>query len=122
MTVRSYLWGMRLSTLAALGALGVVVYYVDPFRDGVLGQALFYISLFFSITGLATLFLFWLRRRWHANEVVYQNVGVSFRQGMLVALAVSGMFVLQSFRLLLWWDAGIVIAGVLLIELWFLSK
>ena len=122
MTVRSYLWGMRLSTLAALAALGAVVYYVDPIRDGILGRVLFYISLFFSITGLATLFLFWIRRRWHANEVVYQNVGLSFRQGMLVALAVCGMFVLQSFRLLLWWDAGIVIAGVLLIELWFLSK
>ena len=38
----------------------------------------------------------------------YQNVGLSFRQGMLVALAVSAMFALQSFRLLVWWDAGIV--------------
>jgi len=122
MTVRSYLWGMRLSALAALVALGAVVYYVDPFHDGILGQALFYISLFFSITGLATLFLFWIRRRWNANEAVYQNVGVSFRQGMLVALAVSGMFLLQSFRLLLWWDAGLVITAVLLVELWFLSK
>ncbi|MDD5489829.1 MAG: hypothetical protein PHP25_04080 [Candidatus Moranbacteria bacterium] len=122
MTVRSYLWGMRFSTLAALAALGAVVYYVDPIRDGLLGRALFYISLFFSITGLATLFLFWIRRRWNANEVVYQNVGLSFRQGMLVALAVSAMLILQSFRLLLWWDAGIVIAGALLVELWFLSK
>ncbi|OGI28319.1 MAG: hypothetical protein A2374_04685 [Candidatus Moranbacteria bacterium RIFOXYB1_FULL_44_23] len=122
MTVRSYLWGMRLSTLAALAALGAVVYHVDPIRDGILGQVLFYTSLFFSITGMATLFLFWIRRRWHANEMAYQNVGLSFRQGILVALAVCAMFVLQSFRLLLWWDAGIVVVGVLLVELWFLSK
>jgi hypothetical protein len=122
MTVKTYLWGMRLSTIAALVALGFVINYVDPYRDGILGRALFYISLFFSITGMATLFLFWLRRRWNSNEVVYQNVGLSFRQGMLVALSVCAMFVLQSFRLLVWWDAGIVVAGVLLIELWFLSK
>jgi hypothetical protein len=113
---------MRLSTFAALAALGAVVHYVDPIRDGILGRALFYISLFFSITGMATLFLFWARRRWHANEMAYQNVGLSFRQGLLVALAVCAMFALQSFRLLVWWDAGIVIAGVLLVELWFLSK
>jgi len=122
MTVRSYLWGMRLSTLAALASLGSVIFYVDPARDGFLGQTLFYFSLFFSITGLATLFLFWLRRRWHANEIAYQNVGLSFRQGVLIALAICIMFILQSFRLLVWWDAGIVIAGALLIELWFLSK
>ncbi|HBB37525.1 MAG TPA: hypothetical protein DEB07_00210 [Candidatus Moranbacteria bacterium] len=113
---------MRLSTLAALAALGAVLYYVDPVRDGILGRVLFYVSLFFSITGMATLFLFWVRRRWNVNEVVYQNVGLSFRQGMLVAFAVCGMFALQSFRLLVWWDAGIVIAGILLIELWFLSR
>lgn len=113
---------MRLSTLVALAALALVIRLVDPARDGVLGQALFHVSLFFSITGLATLFLFWLRRKFSGNEAVYENVGVSFRQGMLVALAVSGMLLLQSFRILLWWDAGLVLAAVLLIELWFLSK
>ncbi len=113
---------MRFSTLIALAALGLVTNYVNPFQDGVLGQTLFYISLFFSVTGLATLFLFWLRRRFANNETVFSNVGVSFRQGMLIALAVCALFVLQSFRLLVWWDGGIVVAGVLLIELWFLSK
>ena len=122
MTVRSYLWGMRLTTLIALICLGLVIYHVDPNRDGLLGQMFFYVSLFFSITGLATLFLFWLRRNFTKGEAQYENVGISFRQGMLIALVVSGLLVLQSFRLLVWWDAGIVIAGVLLIELWFLSK
>ncbi|MDI6778527.1 MAG: hypothetical protein QMD77_05080 [Patescibacteria group bacterium] len=122
MTVRGYLWGMRFSTSVAVSALGLVIYSVNPLRDGILGQALFYVSLFFSITGLATLFLFWLRRRFANNETVYLNVGVSFRQGMLVALAVCILFALQSFRLLVWWDAGLVIVGALLVELWFLSK
>jgi len=122
MTIRSYLWGMRLSTLVALASLGLVIRFINPFRDGALGLTLFYISLYFSITGLATLFLFWLRRKFSKNEVAYTNVGISFRQGMLVALAVSVLFVLQSFRLLLWWDAGLVIVAVLLVELWFLSK
>jgi hypothetical protein len=122
MTIRSYLWGMRISTLVALVSLGLVICYIDPFRDGVLGLTLFYVSLYFSITGLATLFLFWLRRKFSKNEVAYTNVGISFRQGMLVALAVTTLFALQSFHLLLWWDAGLVIAATLLIELWFLSK
>jgi hypothetical protein len=122
MTIRAYLWGMRISTLVALVCFGFVIYFIDPVKDGALGRVLFYVSLFFSVTGLAILFLFWLRRLFSKNETAYLNVGISFRQGMLVALAVTAMFILQSFRLLLWWDAGLVIVGMLLVELWFLSK
>ena len=122
MTIRAYLWGMRFSTLAALAALGLVVKYINPIRDGLLGQGLFYVSLYFTVTGIATLFLFWLRRTFSKNGAVQENVGVSFRQGALIAVAVCALLVLQSFRLLVWWDGGIVVAGVLLIELWFLSR
>jgi hypothetical protein len=122
MTIRAYLWGMRITTLIALAALGLVVYYVDPVRDVILGQVLFYTALFFSLTGIATLFLFWIRRRFSRNEIVYSNVGLSFRQAMIIAFAVVAMFILQSFQLLIWWDGGLVIAAALLIELWFLSK
>ena len=123
MTIRAYLWGMRFSTLAALAALGLVVKYINPIRDGLLGQVLFYVSLYFTVTGIATLFLFWLRRTFSKSETaVRENVGVSFRQGALVAVAVCALLLLQSFRLLVWWDGGIVVAGILLIELWFLSR
>ena len=122
MTIRTYLWGMRFCSLAALAALVSVIYFVNPTRDAVLGQTLFYISLFFSITGIATLFLFWLRRTFSKNKEVQESVGVSFRQGALVAISVCALLILQSFRLLVWWDGGIVVAGILLIELWFLSR
>jgi len=123
MTIRSYLWGMRVFALAALAALAFVVLCVDPKRDGLIGQVFFYASLFFSVTGVATLFLFWLRRIFlRDGEALQENVGISFRQGVLIALAVCVTFVLQGFRLLVWWDGGIVVAGVLLIELWFLSR
>lgn len=122
MTIRAYLWGMRICTLVALVSLGLVIYYINPERDGLLGQIMFYASLFFSITGIATLFLFWLRRTFSKSETAHTYVGVNFRQGALIALAVCALLILQSFELLLWWDGGIVVVGVLLIELWFLSR
>jgi hypothetical protein len=122
MTIRTYLWGMRFCSIVALAALVSVIYFVNPTRDEFLSQTLFYISFFFSITGIATLFLFWLRRTFSKNNDVQECVGVSFRQGALVALSVCALLILQSFRLLVWWDGGIVVAGVLLIELWFLSS
>lgn len=122
MTIRSYLWGMRLCTLVALVALISVIYFVNPVRDGVLGLTLFYVTLFFLITGLATLFLFWLRRHL-AKEISFEtSAGISFRQGVFVAITVCLLLLLQSFQMLIWWDGGIVVVGVLLIELWFLSR
>lgn len=122
MTIRAYLWGMRLCTLATLAALGLVVFHIDPAKDGIPGHLLFYITLFFSITGIATLFLFWLRRIFSGGAEPGAGVGVSLRQGALIAFVVCVLLLLQSFRLLVWWDGGIVVAGILLIELWFLSK
>jgi hypothetical protein len=122
MTIRSYLWGMRMLALAALVALVFVVFYVDPERDGLFGRIFFYVSLFFFITGIATLFLFWIRRFFLKGDALEESVAISFREAVLIAIAVCATFVLQSFRLLVWWDVGIVVAGMLLIELWFLSR
>jgi hypothetical protein len=122
MTIRSYLWGMRLCTLVALASFVAVVYFVNPFRDKVLSQVLFYTSLFFSVIGIATLFLFWVRRTFSKSSESSAGIGINFRQGALIAFAVCALLALQSFRLLVWWDGGIVVAGILLIELWFLSK
>jgi hypothetical protein len=123
MTIRSYLWGMRLFALAALAALAFVVFYVNPERDGFFGQIFFYVALFFSVTGIATLFLFRIRRFFLKDvAAIQESVGISFRQGVLIALAICIIFFLQSIRLLVWWDGGLVAAGVLLMELWFLSR
>lgn len=122
MTIKAYLWGMRLCTLVAFVSLVLVINFVDPKRDGLIGQLLFYASVFFSVTGIAALFLFWLRRKFSNFEIVDANAGISLRQGALVAFTLVALLILQSFRLLVWWDGGIVIAGILLIELWFLSR
>jgi len=113
---------MRLFALAALAGLGLVVFFVNPAADGLLGQAMFFASLFFFTTGIATLFLFWLRRTFSKSGELEAGIGISFRQGALIALAVCALFLLQGFRLLVWWDGGIVVVGTLLIELWFLSR
>jgi hypothetical protein len=122
MTIRTYLWSMRLCTLAALVSLGLVIRFVDPVHNGLLGQAFFYASLFFSVAGLVAIFLYWLRRSFSGEAEPEAGAGISFRQGALVALAVCSLLVLQYFRLLFWWDGGIVVTGVLLVELWFLSR
>lgn len=122
MTLKSYLWGMRIGTVLSLFAWVLVLFYVDP-DMGVLGKILFFMTTFLLLSGIAILFFTWSRKKLSpGHEVAFAFLGVSFRQGVLLALLTILLLVLQSFRLLLWWNGMLVVAGVLLIELYFLTR
>jgi hypothetical protein len=122
MTLKSYLWGLRIWTLFSLVAWGLVVYYIDPDKTGILGQALFFASLFLALSGLLILFSTWVRRKINGPELALAQLGMSFRQGILLALLVIILLIFQKLRILIWWDGLLVAGGIFLIELYFLSK
>lgn len=122
MTLKSYVWGMRIITLFSGLALGAVVYYIDPDSAGIFGKILFYLILFFVLSGVFNLFLLWLRKVLAGPETALANVGLSFRQGMLLAVLAIGLLILQSLRMLVWWDGLLLLAGIFLVEFYFLSR
>jgi len=122
MTLKSYIWGIRAVTLFSIAALGLIVYYVDPEATGTVGKALFYLVLFLVLSGLFNLILLRLRKKITTSENALAQVGLSFRQSTLLSLLAIGLLVMQSFRVLVWWDGLLFLAGIFLIELYFLSK
>lgn len=122
MTLKAYIWGMRIITLLLFVALGVVIFYIDPNESWPIGVVLFYLIVFFALSGFFNLILFGIRKKVLGNELAAESVGLSFRQGILIAMIILGIMILQSFQVLIWWDALLVVAGVFLIELYFLSR
>jgi len=122
MTLKSYLWGIRFSTFLAFIAWGLVVFCADPERGGTVVKFVFYFTLFLFLSGIFILMLSFLRRKLGKDGIVLSDLGMSFRQGMLLALLVAVLLILQSFRFLVWWDGLLVVAGIFLIELYFLTK
>lgn len=122
MKLKAYIWGIRSITLLSVLALGAIVYLVDPTSSGKIGVGLFYLVIFFSLSGIFNLSLLGLRRHFIGDELAAENVGISFRQGLLLALFIIGILVLQSYRMLVWWDAVLVFGGAFLIEVFFLSR
>jgi len=113
---------MRIVTLFSIIALIGVINYVNPETAGIIGKILFYVVLFFALSGVLNLFLLWLRRKITTPENAFANVGLSFRQGTLLALFAIGLLIMQSLRVLVWWDGLLLLAGIFLVELYFLSK
>jgi len=122
MTLKSYIWGMRLITLVSLIALGLVVFYTNPESRDMAGKIFFYLTLFFLLSGIFNLVLLLAREKMMRDGGIMENISLSFRQGMLLSLMAVGILALQSVRALVWWDALLVVAGVFLIELYFVSR
>lgn len=132
MSYRFFLWLMRILALVSFGTLLTVMMFSSPYLNNQSFQELalfnvviFEVSLFLGLWACFSLLLFWLRtlkkkdpRRKELNSLV----GVSIRQGFLLALIFLILLIMQSFGVLFWWDGLLAVGIVLLIELYFLAR
>lgn len=122
MKLKSYVWGMGLISLVSLVAFYFTAINIDPAASGVAGKALFYLVLFFFLSGFFNILLLGARRAFLGNEMVFHGISLSLRQGILLSVLAVALLILQSQRVLFWWDGLLVLAGIFLIELYFLSR
>ena len=116
MSLSGYLWGIRLFTLLSLCAWLGIVFAVDPDQTGVAGIVLFFLSFFAMLLGFFTLFMTWVYRKGLGEASAAHYLGSAFRQAVLMALYVAGLVFFQFMHVLTWWDALLLLAGVLLVE------
>ena len=122
MTLKTYIWGVRIVALFSFIAWALIVNFVDPETTGIAGKILFYLAALFALGSLFNLMLVWIRKKTIGKEAIALNIGLSFRQGILLAIFVIGLLILQSLRILVWWDGLLLLAAIFLIELYFLNK
>lgn len=94
----------------------------NPIERNFANISLFYLSLAVFMTGFFSLFLFWVKKKTSSEELLQLHMGVSFRQGLLLSIIVIVILILQSFRVLTWWDGLLAVGAVLMIELYFLAR
>ena len=122
MSIRAYIWGLLVSTILALVAWIFVIFYIDPGESGIIGKIFFYASLFLFLSGLLVTFFVWLRKRFIGEDVAVETIGLSFRQGILLSTFSVIIIILFGLKYLVWWNGLLVLAGIFLAELYFLSK
>ena len=122
MTLRTYFLGMIISAILCFVSWILIVFYVDPETSGLIGVILFFLMLFFYLSGLFALLGFYLKRKFFKSKVEFGQIGTAFRQGILFSLIFTGMLMLQSLGMLFWWSAVLFIIGISLLELYFMNK
>lgn len=129
MKKKAFQLGMWLVVVLGLVGTSLTVFFLNPYADldtlkeNAFSLAALYSSLLFFFTGLFSLMLFWIKRKTSGDEDIENvNMGVSFRQGLLLSVALVFMLALQSLRILVWWDALLAVGAVIMIELYFLAR
>lgn len=121
MSLKGYIIGLLLATLVCWGAFGFVVLFVDPDGGWTAAVAL-YATLGLAVIGTFTLLGYRVRVAVSHGEELYANLGVSLRQAVLLTVGLLGVLFLQSLRMLNWWDGGLLIGFLILLEFFFLSR
>ena len=103
-------------------AFALVITKLDPFVSTGLSLALFFISLFFALTSTFTILGFYLRVWLNKNEIYYDHINVSLRQGILLTLIALGSLLFQLLGVLTWWSGLLLIGAITMIEFYLVAK
>lgn len=112
MTLRSSLIIFGIWTALALATLVFVITSVAPGANGVYAEAFFFCALFLATTGVMTILGVFGRLR-NSTELPANQLAPAFRQGLLIAIALVTVLLLQRFRILQWWN--ILLLGIILV-------
>ncbi len=121
-TLRHYLYLMVFGTLLCWAAWLIVLFNIDPRASGGIGLASFLVSLFLGLLGTFALLGFLFRRAFLRSAVAFDHIGVSVRQGMLLALVLVLALALKATGLYAWWVLVFLVAGISLLESFFLTR
>lgn len=99
---KSHLSQIIVGTVLSLLSLVSIVLYTDPFTSGLVTHFVFYVSLYFFVSGVAIVLGMYIRR-YIAPNLYATTFWESFRQGMFVGIMVVACMLLQAQGLLFWW-------------------
>ncbi|MFZ4632048.1 MAG: hypothetical protein ACOYL8_02455 [Patescibacteria group bacterium] len=121
MTLKKYLFVMSALTIFCWGIFIFVAGLIDPIATNWLGLALFYLSLFVSLSGTTALIGFIFRFVALKKELAFNLVKLSFRQSFLFSLFVIFLLILKSQQLFNWLNLLLLVIVFAILELFFIS-
>lgn len=120
--LRKKLFYLFMGTLLSLGIWLYMLFHVDPSYADILTWLAFMGSLFLWLSGFLSFIIFYLKVSFFNQEVIFALLPSSLRQAAELALIIAGLLSLQALRVLGWWEGGLYILVIVLIEMFFQGK
>lgn len=97
----------------------IILYKLNPFESTVMALVFFFITFFIALMATFTLLGFYLRVWVYKNEIYYNHINISLRQGILLSFIVVISLGFQLLGVLNWLSGLLLVAAILLIESYF---
>jgi hypothetical protein len=121
MTLKSYLLSMSIATLICWSVFVFIINTINPFTTNYLGFILFYLALFFALSGTILLIGFFLRFIIFRQKLAFYLVKVAFRQSFLLALFLCVLLFFFSQALVNWLNLVLLLTVFIILEVFFAS-
>lgn len=120
MTHHRYLSIIGIAALLSWTSFLIVLFKLNPMESPGLALGLFFMTLFLALMCTFCIFGFYFRLWLNHNEIYYQHINTSLRQGILLSVLSIVAVAFQLVRVLTWWTGFLLIFAVLLIEFYFM--
>jgi len=121
MSIKQYLILMTSCTLLCWAGWLLVLFFINPDTTSLMGFLMFYLSLFFALTGTLALLSYLFRLIFTRINTKVEKVQISFRQAIFWSIVIVISLLLQSSRLLNWLNTLFLVSLVTFIEFLFIS-
>ena len=116
MTLKKYLMVTALATAVCWTVFLFVSSVINPESTSWLGFLLFYLSLFMSVSGTASLIGFLIRFVALKHELAFYAVRIAYRQSFMFALFIIAILILLSQSLFTWLNLFMLVAVFVIAE------
>ncbi|MBU1036424.1 hypothetical protein KKF32_00120 [Patescibacteria group bacterium] len=121
MNIKQYILLMVIVTIISWGAWLAVLFFINPETTAKFGIFLFYLSLFFAVTGTLSLLGFFIRYIFTKHFPEFEQAQIAFRQALFFAIVIVVTLFLQSHHLLTWLNALLLVFLLICIEFLIIS-
>ena len=110
------------TTIFAILSLILCINNYNPFSVGFFQFIYFYLSFLLTITGFASIVIFYIRVSLKRRETIYIHFWPAVRQGSIIGIGLTVLLMLKGLGLLDIWVSVPIIIIFLLFELFFQTK
>jgi hypothetical protein len=121
MTLKKYLIVMAVATALSWLLFLFVTAMINPETTNWLGFALFYLTIFVSLSGTAALLGFVVRFNLMRKELAFQSVRIAFRQSFFFALFIVLLLLMMSQNLFSWLNLLLLLFIFAILELFMIN-
>ena len=122
MSLKNYLILFGIGTLLSWAAWVIVLTQMDPAVNTTMSVMAFAVTLGFAVAGTFALLSFAIRAFFSKDPVLFRVLRTSVRQGVVVAVLLECLLVLQTMRWFAWWNTVPLALFFILLEGFFLAQ